>query len=250
MAIVYQDGVAGKICANPECEWKPLSEFGPARLFGIPVRDGYKSRCRDCFNAQKRSERAAKPEQYKESARKYVESNQDHIREIKRAHQKENPELYEAASRRYLDSHREEYNAKARERRQENLEHYREIGRKSYHKHREERALYSRIWAKLNRAKALAQCNRRRARKREAEGSHTIQEWESLKATYSFTCLACEKREPNITLTRDHIVPLEKGGSDSITNIQPLCARCNSKKNNKTIDYRNNEIARRVRQSK
>ena len=30
MAIVYQNGIAGKICANPECGWKPLSEFSPA----------------------------------------------------------------------------------------------------------------------------------------------------------------------------------------------------------------------------
>lgn len=56
MAIVYQDGVAGKVCANPKCGWKPLSEFHPSRLLGLPVGDGYKSRCKDCFNAQKRSE--------------------------------------------------------------------------------------------------------------------------------------------------------------------------------------------------
>ena len=52
MAIVYQNDVAGKICANSECGWKPLGEFAPARLLGMPIGDGYKSRCRDCFNAQ------------------------------------------------------------------------------------------------------------------------------------------------------------------------------------------------------
>ena len=41
MAIVYQNGVAGKICANPECNWKPLSEFPPRRVLGIPAGDGY-----------------------------------------------------------------------------------------------------------------------------------------------------------------------------------------------------------------
>ena len=132
MAIVYQNGVAGKFCANSECSWKALSEFAPARLLGMPIGDGYKSRCRDCFNAQKREERAAKPDKYKETARRYVEANQDHIRELKRNHQAQNPEKYDEALHKDREVHREEINIKAKERRQQDLEHYREIGRNSY----------------------------------------------------------------------------------------------------------------------
>lgn len=238
MAIVYQNGVAGKICANPECGWKPLSEFHPKRLLGISIGDGYKSRCKECFRAQARAERAAKIEQYREKERRYVESKKEHYRELKRKHQAKNPEKYDEALRKYRETHREEINTKARERRQQNLEHYREIGRNSYERHAEERRNYSLEYYKRFPEKSVAATNRRRALKYASKRTHTEAEWQALKASYGFKCLRCGKQEPEIKLTRDHVVPLTQGGSDSIDNVQPLCARCNSKKNNKHIDYR------------
>ena len=79
---------------------------------------------------------------------------------------------------------------------------------------------------------------RRRSMKLNAIGSHIQGEWENLKAQYDWTCPACGKREPEIKLTEDHIVPLSKGGSDNIENIQPLCRSCNCSKHTKIIDYR------------
>lgn len=238
MAIVHQNGIAGKICANPECGWKPLSEFANARSKGKPVGDGFKSRCRSCWNAQSRAERAAKLEEYQSRERKYTEANKDHYRELKRAHQKANPEAYKEALRKYRETHRKEINTKARDRRVQRLEHYREIGRKSYERHAEERRRYSLEYYKLHPEKSVAATNRRRARKYASGSTHTEEEWQQLKAFYKFTCLRCGKQEPKIKLTRDHVIPLTQGGSDSIDNIQPLCAQCNSKKNYKHIDYR------------
>lgn len=68
-------------------------------------------------------------------------------------------------------------------------------------------------------------------------GSHTIQEWETLKAQYNWTCPCCKKSEPEIKLTEDHVISLKRGGSDNIENIQPLCGGCNSKKHTKIIKY-------------
>lgn len=54
---------------------------------------------------------------------------------------------------------------------------------------------------------------------------------------YNYSCLRCNKKD--IELTIDHIIPLSKGGSNNIDNIQPLCRSCNSLKGTKVIDYRN-----------
>lgn len=239
MAIVYQNDIAGKVCANPNCGWKPLSDFSPATLFGFPRGDGFKSRCKECMNAQDRAKWAADPEAHRQKERERVAKNKEHIQELKRKHQQKNPEKYQEYLKRYQASHREELNKKAKERRGANLEHARAIGRKAYERHAEERRQASREYFKLHPEKSVAANNRRRARKHQAGGSHTEQEWQELKAQYDYKCLSCGKREPEIQLTRDHIIPLEKGGDDSIENIQPLCARCNSKKSTRTIDYRN-----------
>lgn len=49
---------------------------------------------------------------------------------------------------------------------------------------------------------------------------------------------ACLKCNTTKKLTIDHIVPICKGGSNEINNLQTLCLKCNSDKDDKIIDYR------------
>jgi len=78
----------------------------------------------------------------------------------------------------------------------------------------------------------------RYAREKGAVGSHTLLQWQMLKLSYCYKCAICGEKKP---LTKDHKIPLSKGGSNNIDNIQPLCRNCNSKKNVKLI-YENPEL--------
>jgi len=70
----------------------------------------------------------------------------------------------------------------------------------------------------------------RQMRIRANGGHHTEQQWEFLKGAYNYTCKMCNRKEPEIKLTKDHIIPIRHGGNNDIQNIQPLCRSCNSKK--------------------
>ena len=76
-----------------------------------------------------------------------------------------------------------------------------------------------------------------RATRSGAEGGHKQGEWETLKTQYNWTCPCCKRSEPEVILTEDHIIPLSKGGSDNVENIQPLCKSCNCRKHTDIIKY-------------
>lgn len=73
----------------------------------------------------------------------------------------------------------------------------------------------------------------RYARLRGATGTFTLQQWLDLKKKHKHCCAKCGVNEMFAKITKDHIIPLSKGGSNNISNIQPLCGSCNSKKYNK-----------------
>lgn len=69
-----------------------------------------------------------------------------------------------------------------------------------------------------------------RAQRYGASGAFTTDEWINLKAKQNGQCANCGQTS---TLSPDHIIPLARGGSNSIENIQGLCSACNFKKNDK-----------------
>ncbi len=96
-------------------------------------------------------------------------------------------------------------------------------------------------WRRENPQEMAVQLARRRARKLDAEGDLTVEEFEALCEKYGDVCLRCGARDS--LLAPDHVVPLSLGGSNLTRNIQPLCGNCNSWKNVKVIDYRSDKLS-------
>jgi 5-methylcytosine-specific restriction endonuclease McrA len=93
---------------------------------------------------------------------------------------------------------------------------------------------YSREWAQRNREFVSQRGRLYRARKAGAEGTFTRIEWLALADWFGNACLACGRTDIHI----DHVVPLIRGGTNWLENLQPLCPSCNTSKKDKTIDYR------------
>ncbi|MEA5598644.1 HNH endonuclease [Rivularia sp. UHCC 0363] len=52
----------------------------------------------------------------------------------------------------------------------------------------------------------------------------------------NYQCQSCGKREEESSLTIDHIIPLARGGSNDISNLQTLCFTCNCQKTDNIDD--------------
>lgn len=113
----------------------------------------------------------------------------------------------------------------------------------TYQKHREKRYAYARRYKDLYPEKirrwVKAGDHRRRVLKKNAVGEFSNSEWLELCQKYDNRCLRCGEQS---VLTVDHVVPLSKGGTNYIDNIQPLCLSCNSSKGTSETDYRTGVI--------
>jgi predicted nucleic acid-binding Zn ribbon protein len=170
--------------------------------------------------------RQRNPEKTKEAVRSYNERNRDKVLEYKRKYHKDNKEK----EKEYQKNNRDNLNKIAREwqakKRQENREEYRQ-------KQKGWRDKYPETYR--------AKQHRRRTRKTNAGGSYTTAEWNALLDECGHRCVWCGN--DGIKLTVDHIVPVSKGGSSNIDNIQPLCLPCNARKNDRIMDFRRKNAA-------
>lgn len=79
----------------------------------------------------------------------------------------------------------------------------------------------------------------RRARLKNSQGSHTLEQIQELLKKQNNKCVYC-KKDIKKKYHADHIMPLYLNGRNEIENIQLLCPKCNLTKNKKhPIDFAN-----------
>lgn len=181
-----------------------------------------KNRCTSCLDAANiRNNRYMKahPERRYTQGHKYYLFHKDKIIEVSKQWHKNNPIKVKEKKKRYNDSHKEK-----------NL-----LYSKKY---------YSTLngiekrnnWRHNHPEKNIIWGEKRRARIKSIEGNFTKEEWISCCNKYDNKCLWCKSNDKK--LTADHVIPVVHEGTNYISNIQPLCKSCNSKKGTKIIDFR------------
>ena len=76
----------------------------------------------------------------------------------------------------------------------------------------------------------------RRIRGRTIINTLTYKEWLNILKKYNYKCAYCGvKFTKKIKPTKDHIIPISKGGHNTKDNVVPACKSCNSKKWSKII---------------
>ena len=160
-------------------------------------------------------------------------------RERNHRDRQENPEVWREYARRYRQNNRPAINERIYRWRQANINTERARQLRYYHANADTIKEQRRRYQQANLEAHAAKEHRRRTRKTQAGGSYTASEFKDLCCHFGNKCLCCGRND--VKLTADHVVPVSRGGTSNIENIQPLCRACNSSKRDRIIDYRPNK---------
>lgn len=190
----------------------PVAQFGYHRRATGELH----SRCKACLNVQRAAWRHANPDKQRAASAAWRTAHPEQVKTTLAAWRAAHPDWYRLPNANYRSSHPDRQKSD------------------------------NAAWRAANPGRMRAHKVRRRQRIELADGHYTGAEWEALKARYGYRCLMCGRTEPDIKLTLDHVVPVSKGGTNDISNGQPLCVSCNSRKHTQTLDLRPHEIGQEV----
>lgn len=179
---------------------------------------GFKDWCKECVNANAVRYRASRSEKQRKAVA-------DKSREVYLANREER--LARAKERQPITR---ELHKAWRIKNQEYLEKY---SKKHCAENKERRKQTTQAWRDDHPGIGGIYNVRRRLRKQEVESTFTYAEWLEILEVFGHRCAYCLRAD--VSMTRDHVIPLSKGGPDTADNIVPACHSCNSKKNDKSL---------------
>lgn len=215
-------------------EWKDKSAFNRNARYKT---SGLNPVCKMCDSIIRKAQYAANPEHYRKRMRKYYADHPDAYqkgqarKKIVKAWRKPESRVKSAE---YKRNHREQARKWQKTYYQKFKDKCRAAIKKWYASHPNFESEYRRKRYAENPQREIARVHKHQALLKNA-GTFTQAEWDALCARYGNRCLRCGSDGP---LTIDHVIPLSRGGKNTIDNIQPLCHKCNSSKGAKHIDYR------------
>mgnify|MGYP001570318577 CR=1 FL=1 len=203
----------------------------------------YKAAHRDELNAKRRQHHTENREHENNVSRAWKQAHPEEVAVYAETHKEES----NARQRRYYVNNQEKVLQRAKEYREEHREEINAASREAHPIKADKRNASSKAWRESHPAhvkKYQRQYrtthldehktyeNTRRSRKANAPiNDLTPAQWVMIKEHYKHCCVYCGKKFQR--LTQDHIVPLSKGGSHTLSNVVPACKSCNSKKGNR-----------------
>lgn len=235
---------------------RPSSDFGPSKK----TKSGLRSECNPCrlkYREARREELAAKSRDYyaanaermREVNRAWLAANRERKREMdrvwyalnrerqaakKRARYWADPKSNNAASKAWREANPEKAKASARRYRTENRDARRAADRAYYLANAEQIQENARRWkaANADRTRELSRLQARRRRMRRM-GLPTFDVIDKdLRRLLAGPCMVPGCTSTDIQI--DHVVPIARGGSHGIGNLQPLCGSHNRAKHSRT----------------
>jgi len=178
----------------------------------------------------------AHKEEIKEGSRQYWLAHKEERREYMCQYRFDHKEALKECKRQYQLSHKEH----KRLYQITHKEELKESKRQYYLTHKEEQRESARKYRQTPEGKAARQRGNsaRRANMALIANTLTCEEWYAILDEHEFKCAycGCNLLDMFNPPTRDHVIPISKGGDNVKENIVPACNGCNSKKGAKLLE--------------
>lgn len=229
-----------KVCTKCKGEYPATTDY-----FHKSTRnkDGLNDWCKNCRNQYIRNWDKQNPDKRRKIANKYRRANMKKFREYAKNDRLKHPDKFKNRDRQQYLKHRNkrlEYQQQYRKAHKKEVElahkRWREKNKEYvYLKNKEWRMKnYTRYraaikrWLEENPDKKRRYYHVREARKKSLLATFNPKQWKYCKSYFSYSCAYCGR--PSQKLHQEHFIPINNGGTYTITNIIPACRKCNSSK--------------------